>query len=127
MTRSPGDAVRAAELDSQKAAGADPNWSHRCLQAVRTCFGIPARYQSAQEAWEHSEQRSGPPPLGAPIWFRVGKLGHIAIAAEPGMCWTIDFRRRGRFDHVSTWTLAQRWGPYLGWSSTLNGQPIPGL
>lgn len=61
-----------------------------CLQYVRQAYGLPARYNSATEAWENStskhKDRSFPPGMWTPVWYGIDiePLGHVVLRAPDG-------------------------------------------
>jgi hypothetical protein len=79
---------------------------------------------------EHRHDPSEPAPAGAPVWFdliaRGKRLGHVAIADDPGWCWSIDFMRHGKVDRVQISSIVRGWGAkYVGWSTDLEGSVLP--
>jgi len=106
-----------------------------CLNFVWTCISAGKSYNcgSANEAWTRAAQKvsTGTPPAGAPVYFRGGTYGHIAISIGGGFIRSTDFPTKG---HVGTTTindLCREWygttANYRGWSRDLCGDPIPGL
>lgn len=98
---------------------------NRCLQWVRMCFGIAALYGSARIAWSHVpvHLRHGghEPPPGVPVFFQVGKYGHVALSVGGGWCISTDILRDGKADRVRIDLITARWNAkYLGWTETLN-------
>lgn len=115
-------AVAIRELGS-----ASRDWTGYCLMFVRTCLGIPKKYNSAIEAWEGAKNKrtTGTPPAGVPLFWRGGKFGHVALSAGGGYCYSTDIKRRGKVDKVLIGEIKKRWGyTYLGWTLDLNGQPV---
>jgi hypothetical protein len=61
-----------------------------CLQYVRQAYGLPAKYNSATEAWEKStsqhRDRNFPPGLWVPVWYGIDvePLGHVVLRAPDG-------------------------------------------
>lgn len=81
---------------NQSKAGGVPK---KCLENTRTGFvsadhpnGIPAKYGSAWEAWEHTQQHPGEPPLGldVPVFFSYidEENGHIGVRLTSGSFWS---------------------------------------
>lgn len=102
-----------------------------CLQRCRLVYGIPARDQSASEAWSRAKYRhteGGHSPAGAfEFWTGGSKgYGHIAISAGGGWCWSTDIERRGYFDLVPTSVISQKWRnqKYVGWTEDINGKRV---
>lgn len=123
--------IRHDALDeaARYALRGDGGWEGLCLKWVRSCFDIPARYPSAIVAWNHvaREDRHGGkrPPAGVPVFWAIGKYGHIALSDGDGRVWSTDIRRRGKVDRVTIDYVNNHWGArYLGWSETLNGKRV---
>lgn len=122
---------RALDGAAREVVRPSRDWSGLCLMFVRTCYhpDIPKRADAAIEAWAAVERtdrhpRATPPP-GVPLFWEIGKHGHVALSAGQGKCFSIDIRRRGKADLVPIDLIAQRWGArYLGWADTLNGVRI---
>jgi hypothetical protein len=61
-----------------------------CLQYVRQAYGLPARYNSATEAWEKStsqhRDRNFPAGIWTPVWYGIDiePLGHVVLRAPDG-------------------------------------------
>lgn len=96
-----------------------------CLRAVRSALNVPSLYPDAHAAWDGvpaSDRFRTLPPPGKPIFWRVGKHGHVALSCGFGVCWSTDILRRGKFDVVPLAFIEDRWGAaFLGWSESLNG------
>lgn len=104
------------------------DWEGLCLQFVRTVWGVPARFPSAVEHWNHVPARKRhqeAAPAGAILHWRVGKFGHAAVSLGNGFCVSTDLVRRGKPDACPTALVARKWGAeYLGWTEWLNGQEL---
>lgn len=102
-----------------------------CLMYTRTWLGIGARYGSAIAAWNGAKKRHGPkstPPKGAPVFWRGGRHGHIALSMGGGKCRSTDRPRGGVVSTVSIDSITRAWGyTYVGWTEDLNGVTIPYL
>lgn len=102
------------------------DWGGWCLAFVRTAWGIaPTGLKSANEAWEESEQkhRRGTPHAGAPVYWEVGKFGHVALSVGDGTVYSNDIRRQGKIDRVPISEITQRWGArYRGWTTDYAGR-----
>lgn len=104
-----------------------------CLQFVRTCFAIPAKYGSAREAWNRATTRHAGAdlsrcPVGAPLFLdsAKSKYGHVAIYMGNGqMRTTNSATNRVSTVSIASWLKAGYW--VLGWTQDLNGHSIPGL
>lgn len=106
--------------------GGMPVWHNLCLKRARTLLGVPAKFGSAIAAWNataKADRHPGDhPPRGVPVFWSVGRFGHVAVSDGGGWCFSTDIKRRGRLDRVPIALIHQRWGAtYLGWSETLNG------
>lgn len=117
------DALEEAARDALRGTG---GWVGLCLKWVRSALDIDARYPSAIVAWNHvaREDRHGGarPPAGVPVFWAIGKYGHVALSDGDGRVWSTDIKRRGKVDRVTIDYINARWGArYLGWGETLNG------
>jgi len=118
MARTPAQALATANSITKGYGGL-------CLQFVRTCYGIGAKYPSAISAWnnakvKHRTSSTSGIPLGAPIYFSGSKYGHIAVYAGNGYMRTTN----SATNRIHTMTVASwvRMGyKFLGWSEDLNG------
>lgn len=105
------------------------NWNNLCLQFVRSCFGVSAKYPNAKKAWEnakfrHTETDSAKIPVGVPVFYRTGTNNwHVVISAgDGGMCYSSDVGGRGKIGRIGIQKLAKAWGiTLLGWTEDLNG------
>jgi hypothetical protein len=118
------------------------DWTFHCLAMVGAAWAIDpvgggGAWPNAWDAWTRSTQHSiDPPPPGAPVYWELyargsdgvrRNYGHIAVAdVFDGLCWSIDIRRHGCVDLVPLNEIARQWdGRYVGWSSDLEGVPLP--
>jgi hypothetical protein len=105
-----------------------------CLAFVQDCYGAIPRDPSAITAWNNSKHQhpTADPnqvPRGAPIYFAPhgDPYGHVAIYLGNGtMRTTNSATGRIHTDPVSLWTGAYGYR-MLGWTSDIEGQPIPNL
>lgn len=102
------------------------DWRGFCLRFVRTCLGVPAKQASAKAAWDAvapaDRHHDDTPPPGVPVFWAVGRFGHVALSAGGGRVWSTDILRSGQVDLVSIATITRAWdADYLGWAETLNG------
>lgn len=101
-----------------------------CLQFVRTCFGVGAKYPSAIAAWngaqyKHQTSSTSGIPVGAPIFFAGSKYGHVAVYAGNGnMRTTNSATNRIHTMTVASWVRAGY--HLLGWTEDINGVRIYG-
>lgn len=106
-----------------------------CLNFVWNCISAPKSYNcyDANEAWSRAAHKvtTGTPPAGAPVYFRGGSHGHIAISIGGGRIRSTDWPSKGRVGTVNINDLCRDWygttDNYRGWSRDLCGDPIPGL
>lgn len=102
-----------------------------CLMYTRTWLGIGCKYGSAIAAWNGARKRHGAKsiaPKGAPVYWRGGKHGHIALSVGGGKCRSTDRPRGGVVSTVTIDSISRAWGyKYVGWTEDLNGIDIPYL
>ena len=103
-----------------------------CLNFVWHCLDYPrsAGLQNANQSWTAATMKryTGTPPAGAPVYWRSGKYGHIAISLGNGWCRSTDWPSKGYVGNVLISRLSAAWGAtYRGWSADYAGHPIPGL
>lgn len=104
-----------------------------CLQFVRTCFDIPAKYPSAADAWANAKDRvitssTSGIPKGAPVFFSIpgNRYGHVAVYLGDGKFRT-NYSAKGTVITASLDQAVFRGMRMLGWSRDLNGVKIPEL
>jgi len=132
-TRSASQAVARARLFSTYEQG-------KCLNFVWNALDAPQRIYcgSAIESWSRATRKvtTGIPPAGAPIYFRGGSWGHIAISLGNGWMRTTDWKTgygswKGSVGNCTINDLCREWygttANYLGWSRDLAGHLISGL
>ena len=108
---------------------ASRDWRGWCLVFTRSCFGVPALYASATQAWQQAMNRhpttdAASIPRGVPVFWTGGShgFGHIALSRGDGTCWTTDFVRAGEVDVARIDAIGPGWGLTLaGWSEDVNG------
>jgi hypothetical protein len=114
---------------TRPTAKAPRRWRGLCLAFVRTCWGFPPTgIFDANEAWRRTTRKrlKGTPPPGAPIYWAVGKHGHVALSAGNGRCYSNDIRRRGKIDLVPISEITRKWGArYRGWAEDYVGTKLP--
>lgn len=98
-----------------------------CLQFVRTCYGIAAKYPSAASAWSNSKKRhtlTDPEdaPKGYPVFFSIpgNSYGHVAIALGGGQFRT-NYSAKGTVITAPLSHAVFRGMKVLGWTGDLNG------
>lgn len=124
MARTSVEATQAAAREVQSASR---DWQGWCLKFVRIMLGVAASYNSAIDAWSGAKKKhpSGTPPKGVPVFWAIGKFGHVALSDGNGWCYSTDIRRRGKVDRVPISEIHARWGAtYLGWTEDLNGVTV---
>lgn len=123
MRASSSDAVAAARGYSSYQVG-------MCLKWVVTCWQAPSiGCPDAITSWEwatmkHPNDRN--PPAGAPVYFRGGQHGHIAMSMGGGRIRSTDCQSTGKVSEVALSWPEQAWGyPYLGWTGDLSKVALP--
>lgn len=115
---------------ARHSSGNEPGY---CLRWAHLQAGIPPKYLSATQAWQHASdkhRRDRTPPAGAAVYWTGGSegFGHIAISVGHGKVRSTD---AGGDGHVATVGVAwphRNWGlRYAGWSDSINGYTIPGI
>lgn len=125
MPRTPEQALAAAKREHDHPTRSWVGW---CLVFVRTMYGIGAKHPSAAAAWNASKRKhrttsSRDIPRGVPVWWTGGSggFGHVAISTGSGRCWSTDYARRGKVDHVKIDDITRGWGLRLvGWTDDVN-------
>jgi hypothetical protein len=123
--------MRASAADAVAAANRYTSYSvGYCLKWVVTCWQAPSiGCPSAIVSWEwaldkHPNDRQ--PPVGAPVYYRGGQYGHIAICTAPGRIRSTDCQGAGKVSEVNLDWPEKAWGyPYLGWAGDLSKVPLP--
>lgn len=106
----------------------DANRVGMCLWHVQDAFDAPHIHPNAITQWYQSEHRhpdDKTPPVGAPVCYRGGQHGHIAIYVGNGMVRSTDAGGAGKMATVSLNWFARAWGyTYLGWIGDVGGKDI---
>lgn len=123
MTATPEQAIAAARSQSENGPRFDTGL---CLQRVRLCYGVAAKYPDAATAWKYAVHKhtNSLSMRGALVFWTGGSkdFGHIAIATGDGYCWSTDAKRPGYFDRVPIDSIAEKWDmTYVGWTEDVNG------
>lgn len=108
--------IARAQEYSRKAA----KFPGLCLQFVRLCLGIAAKYPSAIAAWRAipgKYKHSGIAPKGFPMFYNIGQFGHIVLSDGTGDVWSNITADMGFIRKVAY----KYFGNYLGWAEQLNG------
>src|SRR5215510_2665020 len=102
-----------------------------CLKYVRTWLEIGSREMDAISAWntaKHKHPGDTSPPRGAPVFWKGGSHGHIALAVNNDMARSTDTASTGLVNTKDLSWWSANWGQtYLGWTEDLNGTTIPYL
>ena len=110
----------------------NPNQNYKglCLAFTRLCYGVSAKFPDANKGWagakrKHITANSASIPAGVPVWWAIGKHGHVAISVGNGRCISTDILRTGKPDEVAIDTISKKWGASLrGWSEDINGATV---
>lgn len=90
-----------------------------CLQNVRLGYSIPAKYQNAITAWQHTQQhadRNIPTGVDVPLFYSWGTDGHINVRLADGRIWN-----DGKiFASLAAFEKAFTNVHYLGWGESVN-------
>lgn len=122
MANSPTKAIAKAKSITKGYVGL-------CLQFVRTCYAIPAKYPSAASAWSNAKKRHktsslSDVPIGAPVFFdSASPYGHVAIYLGSGKFRT-NYSAKGTVVTADLNDAVFRGMRMLGWSEDLNGVSI---
>ena len=99
-----------------------------CLWETQEAFQTNHWYPSAIEQWNNARDKhpgDRTPPYGAPVYWRGGKYGHIAIYVGDGMVRSTDAGGAGRMGTVPIDWFKSHWGyDYLGWTGDIGGKKI---
>lgn len=124
--RSVAQAIAEAKSEHSKPS---QSWYQLCLAFVRHCWAMPGTgTPSAIVGWNRSKLKhsTGTPPKGAPVYWRGGTYGHVALSDGNGYVWSNDYRRRGKIDRVKISDITRGWGfTYLGWTGDYIGTTLP--
>ncbi len=111
---------------SQAKAGKTKNF---CLANVTQGYGIPNKYGSAWEAWQHTEQHENGAPLGVdvPVYFSYTATidginknwGHIGVRLANGKFWSDGMV----YNSIGVYTAGHS-PKYVGWGESVNGVKV---
>lgn len=100
-----------------------------CLKTVRTWWEIASLYPDAITAWNEARQKhpgDKAPPVGAPVFWRGGQHGHIAIYTLGPEMRSTDCTAAAKVSTQHGSWVRNTWGyDYLGWTGDLNGVDLP--
>lgn len=108
-------------FNAMKAAGR--KFPGLCLQATRIALDIPAKYGSARAAFlatPAANRHTGIAPKGFPMFYNIGKYGHVVTSSGDGTVGSNITKEGGALKWVS-WKV---FGHYWGWTDRLNGVDI---
>jgi len=98
-----------------------------CHRTCQNAWGLPARYASAIDAWNHipKQYRNTDPtkaPIGAPHFWEGGEYGHVALQSDKkGYVIGTDAPRPNYIGIERIDFFSKHWGKkYLGWSTVYN-------
>lgn len=106
-------------------------WQGLCLKASRSAWGLPGGWEDADAWWnacpaEHRHPWTSTPPPGAPVYWRIGAHGHVALATGDGDIYGTDIPTNDQVGRSSINAPRDRWGATpVGWASWLNGAALP--
>lgn len=110
-----------------------PGW---CLQYVRQTFGLPARYDSATEAWTKSKSqhpdRNFPSGVWLPVWYGLDNepAGHVVLRAPDGSVYSTSDLKNTPHHHPNLEDLEAYYAyygmplSYRGWTEDVAGYPV---
>jgi hypothetical protein len=99
----------------------------KCLWECQEIYPTNHWYPSAIAQWENAKKkhRDKKAPIGAPMYYRGGKHGHIVLYVGDGMVRSTDAGGSGKMATVPIEWFQRAWGyEYLGWSEDLGGKMI---
>jgi hypothetical protein len=122
----------AASQMKRWSAKGKTNVKGLCLKTCREAWGINAKYPSAIIAWNNTPKKYRHKgikdiPIGAVLYYRGGKYGHIVIQSElKNKVWGTDLPVSNKIGLHHRNLPVNRWRyQYLGWASWLNGHELP--
>lgn len=99
-------------------------WCHRTCQ---NAWKLPVKYASAIDAWNHVPLKHRHTdiknaPVGAPIFFEIGKFGHVVLQSDKkGYVIGTDSPTKDYVGEVRLSWFQKNWGVKpLGWASQYN-------
>jgi hypothetical protein len=115
----------------KEAAKAFKQKSHnqvgKCLWECQEIYPTNHWYPSAWSQWQNAKKphNGKKAPVGAPMYYRGGKHGHIVLYVGDGMVRSTDAGGPGKMGTVPIEWFKRAWGyEYLGWSEDLGGKDI---
>lgn len=120
--------MRTAKEAAQAFKAKSHNRVGYCLAECQAIYRSGHRYPSAIAQWNASNRKhrgDRTPPVGAPVFWRGGRYGHIGIYVGNGMVRSTDAAGAGRMGTVPLDWFKRHWGyDYLGWTGDIAGRPI---
>jgi hypothetical protein len=111
-----------------------PGW---CLEYVRTAFGLPVKYPTADAAWDASTTKhrdtAFPAGMAVPVWFDVAGVpaGHVALRMPDGTVYsstnpnsTVPRRHPSIADLMAVYAAAGLPLTYRGWTEDVCGYRV---
>jgi len=99
-------------------------WCHKTCQ---NAWKLPVKYNSAIDAWHHVPASAKHTdmtnvPVGAPIFFEIGKFGHVVLQSDKkGYVISTDAPKSDFVGEVPLEWFKKHWGVEpLGWASVYN-------
>ena len=95
-----------------------------CLWECQEIYPTGHWYPSAISQWQNAKHKhtNTKAPIGAPMYYRGGRYGHIVLYVGGGMVRSTDAGGSGRMATVPINWFQRAWGyEYLGWSEDLGG------
>ncbi len=98
-----------------------------CLWECQEIYPTNHWYPSAWSQWHNAKKKhtNKNAPVGAPMYYKGGKHGHIVLYVGDGMVRSTDAGGPGKMGTVPIEWFKRAWGyEYLGWSEDLGGKDI---
>lgn len=117
--------------NGKEAAKAFKQKSHnqvgKCLWECQEIYPTNHWYPSAWSQWQNAKKphNGKKAPVGAPMYYRGGKYGHVVLYVGNGMVRSTDAGGAGKMATVPIEWFQRAWGyEYVGWSEDLGGKMI---
>ncbi len=98
-----------------------------CLWECQEIYPTNHWYPNAIGQWHNAKKKhtNKNAPVGAPMYYKGGKHGHIVLYVGDGMVRSTDAGGPGKMGTVPIEWFKRAWGyEYLGWSEDLGGKDI---
>ena len=99
----------------------------KCLWECQEIYPTNHWYPSAWSQWQNAKKphNGKKAPVGAPMYYRGGKYGHVVLYVGNGMVRSTDAGGAGKMATVPIEWFQRAWGyEYVGWSEDLGGKMI---